>query len=79
MIQLVKTAGDAHEELELVCSYNASLFYQMVDYTSSTLEAVSRLFEKALDQVEYFHRPMALSREHIWSDQAVVVRKIVSL
>lgn len=69
----------AHKELELLCSHNALLTQWLADCTSSTSEAVLQIFENALDQIEYFYHSLTLSKKQIWSDQAIIDGKIVTL
>lgn len=60
MGSLTSTQG----ELESFLPHNTSLTQELVDYTSSTIEAVSQSFENALQQVEHFHYPLTISWEN---------------
>lgn len=67
----------AHKEINFLHSQNDSLTQQLIDCISSTLKVILLSFENDLDQIEYFHYPVKLSREKIRSDQAVVGGKTI--
>lgn len=71
--------GDSHKEIQFLFSLDALLARQLTNYTSFTVEAVSQSFENVMDEVEYFHHPLTLSREQIHPDQVVIDGKIVPL
>lgn len=75
----IKALEFSQREVEFLCSQNASLDQKLKDSTSMTLGYVVESFENVMQQVEYFHRLLVVTREEICLGQVVQYGRIVSI